>query len=265
MNRSLLARLAAAVALVLGTIGVATVGTSGAAPSNVYVVHGIPGVTVDVYVNNDFGAPALPGFAPGDVAGPLSLDAATYNIKVFAAGADPNVDAPVIDKDLAVPGDANISVVANVGSGTPDLTPFVNDVSPTEAGNGRVTVRHTAQAPTVDIQVDGADALPGLAAGAEVLAELPAGTYPVGVQVAPDGPVVLGPTDLPVTAGTNTIVYAVGSADPASNFPLGLVVQTLQVGEQAPAPTPTTPPTTAAPAPTTPAPAPVMAQPRMTG
>lgn len=36
--------------------------------SAVSVVHGIPGVTVDVYVN---GVSTLPGFVPGDVAGPL--------------------------------------------------------------------------------------------------------------------------------------------------------------------------------------------------
>ena len=262
MNRSIIARLATVAALVLGTIGIATAGVSSAAPSNVYVVHGIPGVPVDVYVNDDFTTPAIAGFQPGDVAGPLSLEAATYNVKVFAEGADPTVDAPVIDKDLDVPGDANISVVANVLSGTPDLTPFVNDVSPTAAGEGRVTVRHTADAPTVDIQVDGADALPGLAPGAEMMAALPAGTYSVGVQVAPDGPVVIGPTNLPVAAGVNTIVYAVGSAADGSDFPLGVVVQELPVGEEAPSTT-TTPPTTAAPAP--PAPAPVMAQPRMTG
>ena len=267
MHRRPLTKLAAVTALVLGALGFALAGVSGAGPSNVYVVHGIPGVTVDVYVNDDVGSPLIADFAPGDVRGPLSLDPNTYNIKVFVANDDPNVATPVIDQDVDVPADQNVSVVANIGSGTPALSAFVNDTSPTAAGEGRATVRHTADAPTVDIQVDGNDALPGLAPGAELSAELPAGTYSAGVQVAPDGPVVLGPTPLPVTAGTNTIVYAVGSATD-QDFPLALVVQVLDVGQQAPSTTTTTappttaPPTTMAPAP---APAPVTAQPTMTG
>ena len=66
----------------------AVAGPAGAAAGDgtVYVVHGIPGVTVDVYVN---GTNTLPNFAPGKVAGPLSLPAGSYAIKIFKAGADP--------------------------------------------------------------------------------------------------------------------------------------------------------------------------------
>ena len=53
-----------------------------------YVVHGIPGVPVDVYVNDNN---QLPNFQPSTVAGPLTLPAGDYNIKIRPAG-----DAAVI-------------------------------------------------------------------------------------------------------------------------------------------------------------------------
>lgn len=270
-----IARLTAAVAL---TAAVVIGGTleSGAAPgpSQVTVIHGIPGVNVDVYVND---ALTLTDFAPGDQAGPLTLDAGTYAIKVFGHIAMPpssaaaRVDSPVIDQSPAVPADANVSVIANLdGGGTPTLSAFVNNTTPTAAGSGRVTVRHTAAAPTVDILVNGSPALTGLAYGAEQSAELPAGSYQVAVQVSPSGPTVLDLGSVTVTAGTNLIVYATGSAS-AQPSTLGVQVQTLQVGQQQATTTTTTtvaPSTTSTipPAPT-PAPAPlaVTAQPAYTG
>ena len=54
-----------------GGLGLATAGSAAAADNGtVYVVHGIPGLNVDVYVN---GKTALTGFKPGEVAGPAVL------------------------------------------------------------------------------------------------------------------------------------------------------------------------------------------------
>ena len=41
------------------------------------------------------------------------------------------------------------------------LTPFVNDVSAVPAGQARVTVRHIAAAPAVDVRAGGAVVAPG--------------------------------------------------------------------------------------------------------
>lgn len=271
-----IARLAATVALGAAVVLGGTL-DSGAAPgpSQVTVIHGIPGVNVDVYVND---ALTLTDFAPGDQAGPLSLDAGTYAIKVFAhvpappASAAARVDSPVIDQSPAVPADADVSVIANLDAGgTPTLSAFVNDTAATAPGKGRVTVRHTAAAPTVDILVDGSPALTGLAYGAEASAELPAGTYQVAVRVSPAGPTVLDLGPVTVTAGVNLIVYATGSAS-AQPSTLGVQVQTIQVGQQQATTTTTTttvpttaPPTTVTTAPAPLPPAPVAVQPAYTG
>ncbi len=208
-------RAAAAMALVMGaTMGVA--GTAGAQDtSEVYVVHGIPGVDVDVYVDD---ALTLEGFAPKDIAGPLTLPAATYDIKVFAAADDPaataaeRTDDAVIDVAPAVPGGANLSVIAHLdGEGTPTLSAFANDLTPTGAGEGRLTIRHTAAAPAVDIVAGGAAVAPftNLANGDEAKADLPADDYPTGIAAT-------GTTDalveapVTVTEGTNLVVYAIG-------------------------------------------------------
>lgn len=53
----------------------------------VIVVHGVPDLEVDVYVNGDL---TLEGFQFGDVAGPLSLPAGTYEVEIYGAGSDPS-------------------------------------------------------------------------------------------------------------------------------------------------------------------------------
>ena len=191
--------------------------------SDVYVLHGIPGVTVDVYVNGDL---TLEDFEPMDVAGPLSLPAGDYQIEIFAADADPSADEAVIDVTPAVPGGANLSVIAHLDAdGNPTLSAFANDLSETAAGDGRVSIRHTAAAPAVDIVAAGAavEGLTNISNGSEAVVDLPAGDYPTGIAATGTTEVLF---DAPVTvaAGTNTIVYAVGDLAGGS---FGLMAQQL--------------------------------------
>jgi len=191
--------------------------------SQVFVVHGIPGQPVDVYVD---GEAVLSDFQPGDVAGPLELAAGSYEIVVTAPG-DP-VTNPIISVPGAeVPAGANLSLVAHLGEGgDPTLTPFVNDVSAPAAGQARVTVRHTAAAPAVDVRVNGEVTFAGLTNPQEDSADVPAGTITGDVVLAGTSDVVIGPADLTLDEGTLTIVYAVGSAEDAT---LMLVVQVIDI------------------------------------
>ena len=219
---------------------------AGAADSSVYIVHGIPGVPVDVYAGGT--APenkALSDFQYGDVAGPLTLPAGALPVVVVATGDDPTDPAnQIINQTLDVPSGANVSVAADLVGGAPALTAFVNDVSAVPEGSSRVTVRHAADAPPVNVLVNGEVAIPALASGDQASAVLPAGTYTVEVQLTDGTPLpALSPGSVTIPAGKNVIVYATGSATDGT-FPLGLVQQVLDV-----AVTPsTTPPTTAPPA-----------------
>ena len=193
--------------------------------SQVYVLHGIPGVDVDVYVNGDL---TLETFSPEDIAGPLELPAGDYDIQIFAAGADPEADEPVIDvAGAAVPGGESVSLIAHLdGEGNPTLSPFVNNLGPIPAGSGRGIVRHTAAAPAVDIVASGA-ALPGLTNlenGDEAALEVPAGDYPTGIAAAGTTDVIFE-APLTIEEGIVTIVYAIGSLEDET---FGLIAQTLE-------------------------------------
>lgn len=206
----------AALVAALTALAVLVVVPAGAqTESDVYIVHGIPGVDVDVYVN---GALTLPGFEPETITDALSLAAGDYDIDIFAADTSPEAaasdrsDDVVIDVTAAVPAGESVSVVAHRSAdGTPTLTAFVNDLSDTAADQGRVTIRHAAQAPAVDIIAGGAAVAPftNIVNGTEKAADLPVDTYPTGIAAA-------GTTDelvaapVTATAGSNLVVYAIG-------------------------------------------------------
>lgn len=199
-----------------------------AAPSMVYVVHGIPDTPVDVYVN---GTKTLSDFKPGTVAGPLTLPAGSYDLALTKPG-EPLSSAILKADDAAVPAGKNISIVAHLdASGTPKITPFVNDTSMVAAGKARLIVRHTAAAPAVDVRAGGTPVFKDLTNPNEAKADVAAGTVNADVVLAGTDTVVLGPKDLNLKEGTVTVVYAIGSAE-AKN--LGLVAQVLTGMHQVP-------------------------------
>jgi hypothetical protein len=185
------------------------------------VVHGVPGLTVDVYVNDEL---TLEDFEPGTVTDPLELPAGDYDIAIRPADEDPESD-PAISGSATVEAGTNASLVAHLNAdGEPTLSAFANDTSAIGAGDARLTVRHTAAAPAVDILADGSAIVSGLANPDNATTDVPAGTYQVAV--APEGTTdpVIGPTDLTLEEGVNHIVYAIGSLDDDS---LDVLVQTI--------------------------------------
>jgi len=191
--------------------------------SQVSVLHAVPGLTVDVYVN---GEETLPDFEPGTLTDPLTLAAGEYDIEVYPAGADPDSEDPAISAEgLAVPGGENLTLTANLDAdGNPALNAFVNDTSQLDAGQARLTVRHTAAAPAVDVRAGGSPVIEGLTNPNEEVLNLDAGTVSADVTLAGTEDVVIGPADLDLGEGTNTIVYAWGSAEDGN---LDLAVQTI--------------------------------------
>ncbi len=224
MFRSTLRRTAAAAAvttIAFGALSALTASPAWAATSKVSVVHGIPGQPVDVYVNGD---KTLDNFKPGDVAGPLDLEEGQYDIALTKPGEA--IGQAILTVDNAeVPGGANITLAAHLdASGAPKITPFVNDTAKLDAGQARLTVRHTAAAPGVDVRAGGEPVFTNLTNPNEEKADLPAGTVSADVVLTGTDTVVLGPTDLNLREGTSTIVYAIGSAEDET---LDIVAQTI--------------------------------------
>jgi hypothetical protein len=220
-----------------GTAGLVALVAAPVVPANaaqdatVSVLHAVPGLTVDVYAN---GEELIPNFEPGTLTDPLTLPAGTYDLQVFADGDNPDTDKPAIEaNDAQVPAGANATVVAHLDAdGNPQLTAYANDTAPTQAGDGRLTVRHTAAAPAVDVRADGNVLFDNLANPDEASTDVPAGTYSADVVPTGTEDVALGPADVPVKEGTSTIVYAWGSAEDGN---LDLAVQTIDGLHSAPA------------------------------
>jgi hypothetical protein len=203
-----------ALALTIGALplaaGVVLAPSAAAADeATVTVVHGVPGLTVDVYAN---GKELLPNFKPGTVTKPLQLPAGTYDLAVFPDGKGPSGTPAIKADDVKVPGGANASVVAHLdAAGKPKLSVFVNDTSKVPAGKARLTVRHTAAAPAVDVRAGGQPVFTNLTNPNEKKGEVDAGTVQADVVLAGTDTVAIGPADLELAEGTNTVVYAWGN------------------------------------------------------
>ncbi|ROS23851.1 DUF4397 domain-containing protein [Cellulomonas sp. PhB150] len=216
MRSRLLAGTAAA-ALALAAVAVTAGPASAADDAKLSVLHGVPGLTVDVWVN---GKLTLDDFKPGKLAGPLDLPAGTYTVAITAADAKDDSDPAIGPVDLKLAAGKNYTAVAHLdASGDPTATLFTNDTSTTKAGEGRITVRHVAAAPAVDVLAGKDAVISGLENPDEKVLDLPAGTVSASVVAAGTAePALLGPADVKVAEGTNTILYAWGdaTADPST-------------------------------------------------
>lgn len=226
-------------ATLVGTSAIAVLGLSalGAAPAfadtadgaALSVVHGVPDTTVDVWVNDER---TLDDFEPGDLAGPLDLAAGTYSVAITASDAQDASDPVIGPVDLELEAGGDYTAVAHLDAdGQPTATLFTNDTSSTGAGEGRLTVRHVAAAPAVDVLAGGEAVISGLENPDEDVLDLPAGTVSASVAAAGTTDPLLGPADVEIADGVNTIVYAWGSLDDDT---LALATQTIEGLHSAP-------------------------------
>ncbi len=193
------------------------------------VLHGVPGLTVDVWVN---GERTLDDFKPGDLAGPLMLAPGTYTVAITAADAADASSPAIGPVDLPLAANMSYTAVAHLtADGKPTATLFTNDISTTKAGEGRLTVRHVAAAPAVDILAGGTPVITDLVNPKESILNLAAGTVSASVAATGTTAPVIGPADVTVKEGVNTIVYAWGSLADSN---LALAVQTIDGLHSAP-------------------------------
>jgi hypothetical protein len=219
MKKILAAAIGAGALIALGAVAPANAAEG---PAKLSVLHGVPGLTVDVYVNNEL---KLDNFEPSTLAGPLELPAGTYTVAITAADAT-DASAPAIGPiDLPLEAGLNYTAVAHLNeAGEPTATLFTNDIAQTAAGEGRLTVRHVAAAPAVDVLAGGAPVITNLTNPNEKVLNLPAGVVSATVAATGTTDPVIGPADVDVAEGVNTIVYAWGSLEDDN---LAVAVQTI--------------------------------------
>ncbi len=118
----------------------------------------------------------------------------------------------------------NYTATANLDAeGSPTANFYTNDVSTVEAGKSRLTVRHTAAAPAVDVLAGGAPVVENLSNPGEATLTTDPGTIAAAVAATGTTAPVIGPADLTLAEGTATIVYAWGSLE-AGNLALATQV-----------------------------------------
>ena len=214
----------------------ATVSVLHAIPGTVLAGLGVAGGIVDVCANGS--VELIPDFAPGALK-TLEVAPGDYRLTVHA-GALGCASAPLLSANATVVAGRDYTVTANLFAtgGTPAALPtlnvFVNNkapvtrfVSKATKTVGRVTVRHIAVAPAVDVFVNGNVAISGLTNPNQAQARLPKATYQVAAGLAGAGTagIALGPVPLPVKAGQNVIVYAWGIPQSAGGAGVQVAVQ----------------------------------------
>lgn len=199
-------RTASTLATALGAAAVLLLPTAAAADSHtatLTAVHGIVDVFVDVYANDNL---VIDDFSPGAVSDPLTIDPGTYTIDLTAADAADN-SAPIVSATVTLAAGDNASAVAHGGEGGPALTVFANDVSPIDAGDARLTVRHVVGGSPVDVLVDGDVVFGGLPFLDEGVTELAAGDHDILVESSDFGSELFSLPGTTLAEGVNTIVY----------------------------------------------------------
>lgn len=205
------------VAVVTAVSLLASFGVSAAATGDatVHVVHGVPGVKVDVCVN---GAEVRSGFSyTGRFT--TGLPAGEYRVAIRLASPGECDGKVVRVRTVELAAGKNYTLIAGLtAAGSPKLFAFINRMGPLADDSARVQVRHTAAAPAVDVRVNGAVAIPSLLPGAEANVVLPDGDYRVAVAPAGTHTIVIGPRTFDLDDDTAYQIFAVGNAKAGYRF-----------------------------------------------
>jgi hypothetical protein len=198
---------------------VLTAASASAQNANVTVIHGIPGLPqpVSVFANNG----KLFDFDYGQQRGPLSLAPGNYALEVRLG------NTPVLNLNASLMADTDYTVIAHLDeNGNNKLSAFVNDVTTLGMGKSRLVVRHTAEAPAVDVRLNAPNFTAGffqnLSNPNEVQADVDAGNYEADIFVAGTSTKAFGPAQLALEPGYSYIARgrpgpAAASADRAAH------------------------------------------------
>jgi hypothetical protein len=139
---------------------------------------------------------------------PGDYDIAIYDEKI-------RVGKPLLRiNDFALKRDDNVTLVVHANeAGELTSSRFTNGTAANEIGLGRLTIRHVAVAPEVDIQIEGETLFINVANRKEVTGSLPAGLHAVRMVLAQGGETLLSDRQVVLNRPMNTIVYLWGSSE----------------------------------------------------
>lgn len=180
----------------------APVATAGAGEAVLYVVHGIPGVKVDVCIAGlgevESGMKYATRFreelAPG-----------TAKIRIRAASKGQCKGELLTTASVPLADGDNVTGVARLEAGDPTITAFDNDLSPTPPGEFRITAAHMMKGGAVDVYVGDAIEMPALARGDQAGITRSVGLFTIFTTRAGKTTPILGPRT--VTSATEGSAY----------------------------------------------------------
>lgn len=177
----------------------------GAVSSDLYIVQGLPGRSLDISID---GRTVATGVQTTKIAGPFAIASGKRMVTARQGG------KVVIQREVSVGSGVSVDAVIHLPvspTGAPVLTSYANKLSAIPKDKAALRVAHDAAVGPADIRVNGKVAFANVANGESLEAVVPAGTYKVDIVPAgASSPVVLGPLDLPAKAGYLTRVFAVG-------------------------------------------------------
>lgn len=218
----------AAVAAIALLIASASPASAQSPAGQVVVVHGLRGLTADVYLDAEL---VLEGFQPERSTDPLQVPAGTHTVEVREANAAATTE-PVISSDLEVQAGSNNSMVVHLSpEGEPTATLFANDTASLPGGSSRVVVRHTAAASAVDVSLGTEAVATNLRNPRESVRDIAARSYNLEVRSAGTADVLAPPEQVTFADGTANFMYLIGSAEEGT---LGWLAQTVTGLQSAP-------------------------------
>jgi hypothetical protein len=185
--------------------------------AEVVVVHGVPGLTVDIQVN---GATAIEGFEFGDVVTTTLPPGDDYSFS--ANDPDTGEELLLLGVEGGLQAGWSYTAAAFLSGGEPTLLAFVNEND--ETG---IQPFHLADFPAVAIVADGAIALDGVENGNTARIDVPGGTTVPGVGIAPAGSteVAIDLGDVTVPDEGVVLAYAIGP-DEGEELPIVVPAET---------------------------------------
>jgi hypothetical protein len=223
MKKLLVAAAAASLAVIPATVALADAhGTA-----QVVVVHGVPGLEVDVLVD---GEAAIEGFNFGDTV-VTELPAGDYTLGVAAAG----TTEAILTLDASLTAGTSVTVAAYLQEGgDPTLAAFGNENDATG-----IQPFHLANFPAVSIIAGGEIALDDVTNGVTARIDVPGGTAVpgVGIGVAGSADAAIDLGEVTVPEGKVVLAYAIGP-DEGEELPQ-VVVEVIDVAAAAEGAAPT--------------------------
>jgi hypothetical protein len=199
--------------------------------ASVTIMHGLPGLTADIYVN---GKLTLDGFKPLSTTPVLQLPGGAYSIAIRNVGQSAS-EKPLLTADVTLEAGVDYTAIAHLDAdGTPMVSLFKNDLSRIPVGRARLEIRNVADAPPLTVTLDGRTRFTDVANLSDRSAIVSSGRHSVGVTS--DQGAAVPTTPLSVAEGTGLVLYIVGSASDRS---LDLMVQRVAASAGQPSGIPT--------------------------